>query len=308
MEPKRKIEDEIKFRELYKSPLRLFGWVYPYFFLLLLIFGIYFGHNIIKISFNEVPVGTQDTTNVKKEIVEKKGGVTPAVDLASLKNPTQAMINNGKKLYDANCQSCHGATGMGDGPAGGALNPKPRNYHDTGGWTNGRNFDEMYKTLQEGIPNTGMTAFEYIPPSDRVDIIFYIRTFADFPLITDDQISNLDAAYHLSEGTIAPSQIPVAKAEQKLVEENAVVASKIYFIKSRLNSAVDSQGLKLLRLSTFNMEKVLKSFISMHGSTFDQYVLSVSNSPIMQGYKPSVLQLSKEQWEVLYDYLKSLMT
>lgn len=33
----------------------------------------------------------------------------------------------GKQLYQANCASCHGATGRGDGPAGKALRPKPAN-------------------------------------------------------------------------------------------------------------------------------------------------------------------------------------
>jgi len=28
------------------------------------------------------------------------------------------------------CATCHGPQGRGDGPAGAALNPKPRNYHD----------------------------------------------------------------------------------------------------------------------------------------------------------------------------------
>ncbi len=32
----------------------------------------------------------------------------------------------GKAIFDTNCQSCHGATGKGDGPVGAALDPKPR--------------------------------------------------------------------------------------------------------------------------------------------------------------------------------------
>jgi len=43
-------------------------------------------------------------------------------------NPVKA--NNvsrarGKKLFAANCASCHGASARGDGPAGAALNPRP---------------------------------------------------------------------------------------------------------------------------------------------------------------------------------------
>lgn len=44
------------------------------------------------------------------------------------KNPVRvdkASIARGKKIYAANCASCHGASGKGDGPAGKALNPKP---------------------------------------------------------------------------------------------------------------------------------------------------------------------------------------
>jgi len=34
----------------------------------------------------------------------------------------------GKKTYDTLCTTCHGPTGKGDGPAGVALNPPPRDF------------------------------------------------------------------------------------------------------------------------------------------------------------------------------------
>jgi mono/diheme cytochrome c family protein len=34
----------------------------------------------------------------------------------------------GKSVFDANCASCHGTSGKGDGPVGAALNPPPRNF------------------------------------------------------------------------------------------------------------------------------------------------------------------------------------
>lgn len=49
-------------------------------------------------------------------------------DAAKRKNPvtsSAASIERGKKLFQANCASCHGVGGKGDGPAGAALNPKP---------------------------------------------------------------------------------------------------------------------------------------------------------------------------------------
>ncbi|MCX5737556.1 MAG: cytochrome c, partial [Proteobacteria bacterium] len=36
---------------------------------------------------------------------------------------------NGRAHYAATCAPCHGAQGLGDGPAGKALDPPPRNFH-----------------------------------------------------------------------------------------------------------------------------------------------------------------------------------
>jgi len=49
-------------------------------------------------------------------------------DAAARKNPVPAnaaSIERGKKLFEANCATCHGKTGRGDGPGAAALNPKP---------------------------------------------------------------------------------------------------------------------------------------------------------------------------------------
>jgi mono/diheme cytochrome c family protein len=59
------------------------------------------------------------------------GQGSPAVpaEYAGKTNPKSgdaAAIAAGKDLYAANCASCHGATGMGDGPAAAALDPKPK--------------------------------------------------------------------------------------------------------------------------------------------------------------------------------------
>jgi mono/diheme cytochrome c family protein len=34
----------------------------------------------------------------------------------------------GKTVYEANCASCHGTSGKGDGPVGAALSPPPRDF------------------------------------------------------------------------------------------------------------------------------------------------------------------------------------
>ena len=50
----------------------------------------------------------------------------PAAPAGSLRGSAEA----GKALYAQYCSSCHGATGHGDGPVAGTLNPKPANHTD----------------------------------------------------------------------------------------------------------------------------------------------------------------------------------
>ena len=303
---KKLLEDEIKFRELLKNPIRLFGWVFPYFLVIILLLGIYYVQHLSNLSFNSVPVSVPDSTNIKKEIPMKKGGVLPAVDLEVVKNPTPDFIAKGKELFDNNCKSCHGDNGMGDGPAGAMLNPKPRNFHAVDGWTNGRNIDQMYKTLQEGIPKTGMAAYEYMPKVDRFEIIAYIRTFAQFPEVTDDQLINLDMNYQVSQSATVPSTIPVSLAEIKLEEENSAVNNRFLKFQMNVNTTQNNSGADALKKYSVNLRKVFTSFIRSNGqASMETFVADVLANPISAGFDPSVTLLSKDDWKTIYDYLKT---
>ena len=303
----KKPEDELKFRELMKNPVRLFGFVFPLFFIVILLLGIYFVTNLDQISFNEQVGSVTDSTNIKKEIPLKKGGLIPAVDLELVQNPTPDFISKGKELFTNNCRSCHGDNGMGDGPAGAMLNPKPRNLHAVDGWTNGRNIDEMYKTLQEGIPNTGMAAYEYMPKIDRFEIISYIRTLAQFPSISGDQLINLDMNFQVSESATVPSTIPVSSAEIKLEEENSVVNKQFLNFQMLLNVSQGNAGADLLKNNYQDYKKIFTTFVRLGTNhNLDKYVSIVLADPINSGFNPSVEQLSKEEWKMLYDYLKSI--
>ncbi|HUL93394.1 MAG TPA: cytochrome c [Burkholderiales bacterium] len=66
---------------------------------------------------------------------EPKHWSAPAKE-ARRRNPVPAnaaSIEEGKKLFQANCTSCHGPAGRGDGPAAASLDPRPADLAEMAG-------------------------------------------------------------------------------------------------------------------------------------------------------------------------------
>jgi hypothetical protein len=54
------------------------------------------------------------------------------------------------------CATCHGATGLGNGPAGAGLNPKPRNWTDAK-WQESVTDEHLFKIIKEGGAKHGLS-------------------------------------------------------------------------------------------------------------------------------------------------------
>ena len=96
---------------------------------------------------------------------------------AGLTNPVQAdevSLERGAALYIANCASCHGDGGMGDGPAGSALNPAPSAIAHTSQMMAD---DYLFWRISEGgVPfSTTMPAWKVLNEQARWDVINYMR-------------------------------------------------------------------------------------------------------------------------------------
>lgn len=78
-------------------------------------------------------------------------------------------------LYAANCASCHGAQGRGDGPAAAGLDPAPSNFHDRARM-NARSIYGLSNTIALGVGGTGMRAFAELPEADRWALAFFVSS------------------------------------------------------------------------------------------------------------------------------------
>lgn len=215
-------EEEVDFGKIAKSPHRTFGVFY-----LLVVVGIIIGGVAFLDDISWIWLNKYDDTVVlpvygQEPIAEKKAMVLGGVNVFEISEPTPELIATGKEVYSEYCTSCHGDNGKGDGAAGAALNPAPRNFHEAEGWTNGRKVSDIYKTLEEGILQNGMSAYDYLPVEDRFALAHYIRSLTpDAPEDSEQDLQNLDLSYQLSEGKETNNQISLEKAMRVIAEENS---------------------------------------------------------------------------------------
>ncbi len=65
------------------------------------------------------------------------------------------------ELFVQRCLPCHGATGLGDGPAAAALDPKPRSFADKA-WQDATTDAQIALVVAQGGPSVGKSGL--MPP------------------------------------------------------------------------------------------------------------------------------------------------
>ncbi|MDY0749005.1 FTR1 family protein [Paucibacter sp. R3-3] len=86
-------------------------------------------------------------------------------------------VQLGAKVYAANCASCHGITGNGDGPVGKTLDPTPIAFTDKDRARH-RSIFALYQAVTQGIAGTAMPAFGQLSDQDRWAVATYLGSFA----------------------------------------------------------------------------------------------------------------------------------
>ncbi len=232
-----------------------------------------------------------------EEFPPQRGGVIPPVDPKTLMEPSTALVERGKTLFDGNCTQCHGATGKGDGPAAVTMIPKPRNLAESGEWKNGHELSGIYKTLTEGIKGTSMAAFDYFSRKDRMALVHYVQSLGKFDSEAGDPEALEALAKELaSAGEIVPNKIPVSLAMAKLKEE--------YVAAPRLSVPWEAHGAgaAILRRIVRDSDRAGR-FLALSPawrSSYQALAESVLLNAPGNGFSVQAATLSASEWRELY--------
>lgn len=100
-----------------------------------------------------------------------------AISLAKIEIAPQdyPLISEGQRIFAQNCASCHGNSGMGDGPAGQALSPKPANFHESERQSASSPF-QYFNTIRLGVPGTAMPSFPSLSDKEIWSLAFFVKS------------------------------------------------------------------------------------------------------------------------------------
>src|SRR5512140_2042541 len=106
---------EIDFHDLIRKPEKLFGYSYLYFLGAFVVIGVLYAWDLSTIGKNAVEP-TAHPDSVAMDIPLVRPVALPPVDVAKAAIGTDEALARGRELFRANCVSCHGDNGQGDGP------------------------------------------------------------------------------------------------------------------------------------------------------------------------------------------------
>jgi len=139
----------------------------------------------------------------------------PVLHPAAEPGDLQEEVNRGASLFAANCASCHGCAGKGDGEASASLLPKPADL------TAARFSDErLSSVLWNGIAGSAMPPWRQLPVEDLRALIAYVHSLhvAGAPPSTQEATSLDEAKASFAEacagchGSVGAGNGPAAAA------------------------------------------------------------------------------------------------
>ena len=229
-----------------------------------------------------------------------KGKEIPPIDPETVLKPTPRLIARGEAVFKQHCSSCHGDTGRGDGPAAASLNPRPRDFTQAAAWKKGFHIPEIYETVSGGIQGTGMAAFDFLLPADRMALVHFVRSLGSFDHGQDDpaKIAALANRFR-TQAVRIPNRIPVRLAIRKMAGEQPPAPTFPLPARDEASAAAP-----LLRRVIADPERAMRTVAGTRRRDDPDAVARAwaAGSPA-NGFAPAVASLSRAEWRTVTEAL-----
>ena len=134
-------------------------------------------YNRFVLGGSDVAGGRAAISGTKAHGGREADAVSPPVRVdmtAGFPNGLKGDTKRGGAFYLANCATCHGARGDGNGPRAYFINPKPRNFLDDA-WRSRFNRIVLYAAVSEGRVGTEMPAWSRVAtPQQLTDVSEFV--------------------------------------------------------------------------------------------------------------------------------------
>jgi high-affinity iron transporter len=160
---------------------------------------------------------------------------------AALELPRKPIdVAAGEALYQANCVSCHGPRGLGDGPAAATLNPKPPSI-GTASTMASVTPATMFRKVSVGVLGTAMPSFSSkLTAEQRWNIVMYLGSLRSSPQEVADGEGLYTQGCADCHGVTATGDGPMARSLTKLPPELGSFAWQAERSDSQLAVAVSA--------------------------------------------------------------------
>ncbi|MDC0357783.1 c-type cytochrome [Oligoflexia bacterium] len=250
--------------------------------------------------------GSKDSKRVhfaKKDptdIQPYRGKTIPPINVAEALVASKPQLTEGKGLYTAQCGSCHGAEGLGNGPAGAALKPPPRNFTSSEGWKKGFKVTQIFDTLSEGVGS--MPTFDYLTPAQRFSLAHYVQALGKFFHGPEEEgaATYLNGKYQLDQESREPHKVALSFVSGKLLGEYKVWELAM---PQQDDASVEAKLVQAVILKPERVAAVLSNLSAWREDSLKFLQIASSDAPT-NGFAPKVGSLTPSELEALRAYIK----
>lgn len=211
-------------------------------------------------------------------------------------------LARGAALYQAQCVSCHGATGAGDGALAATLEPKPIAFTDEER-ARSRSLMALYQVISQGVEGTSMPAFASLSEHDRWSLAFHVGTMA----FKDTDIAAGESAFaqdKAASANISDMNTLVTATEEELAKASSPSAARAILAYTRTHpEAVREQqertGIALAR-------KLLQDSLNALKNNQRATATELALSAYLDGFEPIEATLDATDRQLLVDVERTM--